>query len=154
MSRTNPTELEKKELLDKIMPILSPELRLLGSAREAYARIDKRENMYGGDGVVYLLQIFDDGELINNRIAAYMILPEKGTSAGFHTHGTRKEQELYVVVHGKGIYFEKENWEAPAKPIPIRKGSVTAIQGDGFHAVENSGDEPLIIFVITTNEPQ
>ena len=59
-----------------------------------------------------------------------------------------------MVVHGEGIYFEKESWEAPAKPTPIRKGSVTAIQGDGFHAVENSGDEPLIIFVITTNEPQ
>jgi hypothetical protein len=32
---------------------------------------DKRPNMYGGDGVVYLLQMFADAELVNNRIGAY-----------------------------------------------------------------------------------
>lgn len=109
--------------------------------------------MYGGNGVVYLLQMFEEAELVNNRIGAYMILPKKGTRAGFHTHGTRNEQELYIVIHGEGLYFVKENWESAINTVEIQKGSVTTIRGNGFHSVENSGNEPLNIFVITTNEP-
>ncbi|MCC5941789.1 MAG: cupin domain-containing protein [Balneolaceae bacterium] len=153
MSRTEPTDQEKKELLEKIEPFLTPHLHHFGSKRNTFAQIDEREKMYGGNGVVYLLQMFEEAELVNNRIGAYMILPEKGTSAGFHTHGTRNEQELYIVIHGEGLYFEKENWESGIKSVHIQKGSVTTIRGNGFHSVENSGNDPLIIFVITTNEP-
>ncbi len=153
MSRTEPTDKEKEELIEQIEPILTTEVHHFKSEPKSYARIDKRENMYGGEGVVYLLQLFNEGELANNRIGAYMILPEKGTSAGFHTHGTRNEEELYVVIHGEGNYFEKQNRDAPAVTVPIKKGSVTSVRGDGFHAVANTDSEPLIIFVITTNEP-
>jgi len=110
--------------------------------------------MYGGSWSIYLLQMFNKGELVNNRIGAYMILPERGDSVGLHTHGTRKEQELYVVVHGDGIYSEKDSEAGSLRSYNINKGSVTTIRGEGYHAVENSGNEPLMIFVITTNEPE
>jgi hypothetical protein len=48
--------------------------------------------MYGGDGVVYLLQMFANAELVNNRIGAYMMLPTSVTPLVSHpwfSKGTR-----------------------------------------------------------------
>ena len=153
MSRTEPTESEKSTLLELISPHIDPKVFQLGSDRTEVARFDKREKMYGGTGIVYLLQMFEKGELVNNRIGAFMILPANRDSAGFHTHGTRKEQEIYMVLHGKGEYLEKDNWESEERIYPIQKGNLTTVRGDAFHSVRNTGNEPLIIFVITTNEP-
>lgn len=97
MSRAELTQKEKQELNDLISTIINPKVYHYGSDRRDAVQYDKRKNMYGGQGIVYLLQMFDKGELVNNRIGAYMILPNKDVSAGFHTHGTRHEQELYVV---------------------------------------------------------
>lgn len=113
---------------------------------------DKRPNMYGGDGAVYLLQMFSSEELVNNRIGAYMILPTSQDSVGFHTHGPRKEQELYVVMEGHGEYLEKAHEDDTEKSFSIQKGNITTVRGQGFHAIKNIGNTPLIIFVITTNE--
>lgn len=116
-------------------------------------RVDKRENMYGGNGTVYMLQMFDQKELANNRLAAYMVLLHKGDESGFHTHNQRNEQELYVVVHGNGEYRERTGTEGAIRKKTLQKGDITAISSIGYHSVENTGDEPLIMFVITTNNP-
>ncbi|KZS40444.1 hypothetical protein AWE51_05700 [Aquimarina aggregata] len=121
------------------------------SPREAI-RYDKRPQMYGGEGVVYLLQMFAEGELVNNRIGAYMILPTSDDSIGFHTHGSRNEQEIYVILEGVGQYLEKDSWESPEKKHEVVKGNITTMMGKGFHGIKNIGESPLIIFVITTNE--
>lgn len=153
MSRTKLTEKEKQVLDELLRPIITPRVFHYGSDRTNVVRYDKRENMYGGDGIVYLLQMFDEGELVNNRIGAYMILPEKGVSAGFHTHGTRHEQELYVVMSGEGEYHEKDDRGSDARTYPLKRGNITTVKGDAFHSVTNTSDEALVIFVITTNEP-
>ena len=147
------TNAEKTSINKLVETFITPNVYHYGTPPRGVARYDKRENMYGGDGTVYLLQLFGDGELVNNRIGAYMILPGFGDSAGFHTHGTRSEQELYVVMSGEGEYYEKDRADAEPRTFKIIKGSVTTVQGDAHHAVSNTGDEPLIIFVITTNEP-
>ncbi|MBB6329232.1 oxalate decarboxylase/phosphoglucose isomerase-like protein (cupin superfamily) [Chryseobacterium sediminis] len=116
-------------------------------------RIDKRENMYGGKGTVYMLQMFDPKELANNRLAAYMVLLNKGDESGFHTHNQRNEQELYVVMHGAGEYRERTGIEGPTRKKILQKGDITAISSIGYHSIENMGDEPLIMFVITTYNP-
>lgn len=154
MSRTEPDKKEIEKLKQIISPFIAPVRHHLNSDITDVIRWDKREEMYGGDGVVYLLQMFGEEELVNNRIGAYMILPTSEDSCGYHTHGTRKEQELYVILNGHGCYYEKTDWDAEAKRYPLSKGSVTSVRGEAFHAVENTGDEPLIIFVITTNEPE
>lgn len=145
---------EEVVLINKLIsPYIKPRLIKINSDRSEPVSYDKRMNMYGGDGSVYLVQMFGEGELVNNRIGAYMILPGKGDSVGMHTHGTRKEEELYVVLRGTGIYYEQLESESDTKSYSINPGSVTAINGDGLHGVKNTGSEPLIIFVITTNEP-
>lgn len=145
----------EQELLDGLIsPFINPVVYHYGSDLTNVKRYDKRENMYGGEGTVYLLQMFEEAELVNNRIGAFMILPTSGDSCGFHTHGTRKEQEIYLVVNGEGIYLEKDNWESEVRSYSLEKGNLTTVRGEAFHAVKNKGDEPLIIFVITTNEPE
>ncbi len=119
----------------------------------SFTRIDKRESMYGGHGTVYMIQMFDQKELANNRLAAYMVLLNKGDESGFHTHNERNEQELYVVVHGTGEYRERMGKEEPIRKKMLQKGDITAIHSIGYHSIENTGQEPLIMFVITTNNP-
>ncbi len=116
-------------------------------------QLDKRENMYGGKGTVYMLQMFDQKDLAHNRLAAYMVLLNKGDESGFHTHNQRNEQELYVVIHGNGEYRERTGIEGPIRKKILQKGDITAISSIGYHSIENTGDEPLIMFVITTYNP-
>lgn len=144
---------EKRTIDELVEEYITPDVYHLGAEPRKVTRYDKREMMYGGSGTVFLMQLFQEGELVNNRIGAYMILPTCEDSAGFHTHGTRHEQELYVVMSGAGEYHEKEDAHSETRTYPIRKGSVTTVRGDAHHAVSNTGDKPLIIFVITTNEP-
>lgn len=132
---------------------LDPKRFHLGSIDNTARSYDKRPQMYGGEGTVYLLQMFGAGELVSNRIGAYMVLPTSEDSCGFHTHGTRHEQELYIIMHGEGEYHEKETTDSEARVIKLRKGNITSIKGDAYHAIKNVGKEPLIIFVITTYEP-
>jgi len=123
-----------------------------GENSRTVVSVDKRDQMYGGNGVVYLLQMFDADELINNRIGAYMVFLNKNDQAGFHTHGNRGEEEIYVVMHGEGEYSDKDGENGEIRTQKIVKGSITAINGNGFHSVKNTTNKPLIIFVITTNE--
>lgn len=152
--RTALTSEEKASLKKLLEPVLDPTVYHLGSKDHYIKRYDKREEMYGGEGTVYLLQMFEEDELVNNRIGAFMVLPTTGDSCGFHTHGTRNEQEIYLVMNGKGEYMEKDEWESQVQTYPINKGNLTTVRGDAFHAVKNTGDDPLVIFVITTNEPE
>ncbi|RXM53722.1 MULTISPECIES: cupin domain-containing protein [unclassified Chryseobacterium] len=124
-----------------------------GKDERSFTRIDKRENMYGGKGMVHMIQMFGQNELANNRLAAYMVLLNKGDESGFHTHNTRNEEELYVVVHGTGEYRERTGTEGSIRTKILQKGDITAISSIGYHSIENTGDEPLIMFVITTNNP-
>lgn len=116
-------------------------------------RIDKREKMYGGNGTVYMIQMFDQNELTNNRLGAYMVLLNLGDESGFHTHHEKNEEELYIVMHGTGEYRERTGIQGPERKKTLQKGDITAISSIGYHSIENTGDEPLIIFVITTNNP-
>ena len=153
MSRTDLTPDEKQAIDDLVQEHINPEVHHLGHPARTVTRYDKREEMYNGTGVVYLLQLFRPDELVNNRIAAYMVLPGPDDSAGFHTHGDRNEEELYVVIHGNGVYMEKDDANSDPRSIEIHAGSVTSVKGDALHAVRNTSEEPLIVFVITTNEP-
>lgn len=149
-----PLSPDEKQRLDALIDeVMDTTVHHYGAEARSAARYDKREEMYGGSGTTYLLQMFEDGELVHNRIGAYMVLPTAEDSVGFHTHGDRNEQEIYVVMHGRGTYLEKDSAEAEARRYPIEEGTITTIRGNAFHAVRNAGPEPLIVFVITTFEP-
>lgn len=147
-------ENEKKQVLETVSKYVDITLTPFGKPQRTVIDIEKRDPMYDGNGVVYMLSIFEKGELVNNRIRTYMVLLNKGDQAGFHEHGTKKEQELYVLVHGEGEYIEREGLDKITRKFNLKKGNVTSIQGDNnYHSIINTGDEPLIVFVVTTYQP-
>jgi mannose-6-phosphate isomerase-like protein (cupin superfamily) len=145
---------ENTKIIELISKYIDLSVTPFKKPERTVVRVDKRDPMYGGNGIVYLLQMFDEGELINNRIGAYMVFFNKGDEAGFHTHGSRNEEELYIVMHGQGDYSEKTKEAGIIRKKTITKGSITAMSGEGFHSLINTSDEPLIVFVITTNNPK
>lgn len=146
---------EKQQILDQVSQYIDLNVVPFGKPVNTVLDIEKRDPMYGGNGVVYMLSIFEKGALVNNRIGVYMVLLNKGDQAGFHEHGSKKEQEIYVIVHGEGSYTERVGEVDETRTLTLKKGNVTSIQGDNnYHSITNIGDEPLIVFVVTTYEPK
>ncbi|MFT3992916.1 MAG: cupin domain-containing protein [Dysgonomonas sp.] len=148
-------EQEKKQVIEAVSKYIDITLTPFGKPQRSVIDVEKRDPMYGGNGVVYMLSVFEKGELVNNRIATYMVLLNKGDQAGFHEHGTKKEQELYILVHGEGSYTERIGLDNETRTFHLKKGNITSINGDNnYHSITNTGDEPLIIFVVTTYEKE
>lgn len=146
---------EKQQILETISKYIDITLTPFGKPQRGVFDIEKRDPMYGGKGVVYMLSIFEKGDLVNNRIGTYMVLLNNGDQAGFHEHGSKKEQELYVIVHGEGEYVERIGEDNITRTFNLKKGNVTSILGsNNYHSITNTGNEPLIIFVVTTYEPK
>ncbi|MDE5418001.1 hypothetical protein L3049_08270 [Labilibaculum sp. DW002] len=144
--------LEANQVIEKVSQYIDLDVVPFGQDKRSVVRVDTRKPMYGGEGVVYLLQMFDVDELINNRIGCFMVFLNKNDQAGFHDHGPRNEEEVYVVMHGEGMYSDKAGVDGEVRETKITKGNITAVSKEGFHSVQNTSDEPLIIFVITTNK--
>lgn len=148
-----PTAKEAKIVIKAVSKYIDLTVTEVGNKTRTFVKIDKRCPMYGGNGIVYLLQMFDKEKLINNRIGAHMVFLHKHNSSGFHTHGPRNEQEIYVVLYGEGEYLDKVSKNGKVRKKIIKKGSITTVKKNGFHSVKNLTNKPLIIFVITTNAP-
>lgn len=148
-------EKENERILDILSNYIDLTVVPFGKPVRTVLEVEKRDPMYCGAGVVHMLTLFEKGELVNNRIGNYMVLMNKGDQAGFHEHGSRKEQEVYVIVNGQGEYIERTGEDNITRKMILKKGAVTAIHADNnYHSIINTGDEPLIIFVITTYEPK
>lgn len=146
-------ESEKQQIIDEVSKYIDLTLTPFGKPQRGVIDVEKRDPMYDGNGVVYMLSLFEKGELVNNRIGTYMVLMNNGDQAGFHEHGSKKEQELYIIVHGEGEYIERVGADDITRKFNLKKGNITATQGDGhYHSIINTGNEPLIIFVVTTYE--
>ena len=143
---------DANQVIDIVSKYIDLSVVPFGQDKRSVVRVDTRQPMYGGNGIVYLLQMFDADELINNRIGCFMVFLNKYDQAGFHNHGPRGEEEVYVVMHGEGEYSDKAGEDGKVRTHKITKGSITAVSNEGFHSVQNTTDEPLIIFVITTNK--
>jgi len=144
---------EKQHVLDTVLKYIDINVVPFNKPQNAVLDIEKRDPMYGGNGVVYMLSLFEKCDLVNNRIGVYMVLMNKGDQAGFHEHGSKNEQEIYVIVNGEGEYVERIGEDDVIRTLNLKKGNITSIQGENnYHSITNTGNEPLIIFVITTYE--
>lgn len=142
---------EKKQVIEAVSKYVDLSVVPFGKPVRTVLDVEKRDPMYDGNGVVYMLSLFEKGELVNNRIGVYMVLMNNGDQAGFHEHESKKEQELYVILNGQGEYIERVGLDNETRRMTLTKGNVTVIQGqDNYHSIINTGNEPLVIFVITT----
>lgn len=102
--------------------------------------ISRREEMRGGSGTVHIEHFWKADELKSNtRLFARLVLPP-GTSIGFHNH--EDEEEVFVVLKGKGLIDEGETSSEVLPGDTIRTGD-----GCG-HGVASVGDEALELLAV------
>ncbi|MBN2450127.1 MAG: cupin domain-containing protein [Lentisphaeria bacterium] len=110
--------------------------------RQGAYQAEVRERMRGGTGFVRIEHYWKQDELKGKtRLCARLIL-EPGASIGTHEHAD--EEEVYIVLRGRGRVLEAEG------PTEVGPGD-TVLTGDGAsHAVENIGSEPLemVAFIV------
>ena len=106
---------------------------------EAY-EVDIRENMRGGQGTVKIEHLWKKDELKGKtRLCARLTL-EPGCGIGFHEHVG--EEEVFYVISGQGRVQDGD------EAVAVGAGD-TILTGDGSgHAVEASGDEPLVMLAV------
>jgi mannose-6-phosphate isomerase-like protein (cupin superfamily) len=99
-----------------------------------------RANMRGGAGSVKLEPWFKPEAFgAKVRLCTRMTLAP-GASIGPHAHET--EDEIYLILSGRGRILENGEW------APIQTGDAILTGQGGSHAVENTGDEPLVIAAV------
>lgn len=109
-------------------------------ARNNELRTEFREQMRGGKGTVKLEHWFKPDDFgAKVRLCARLTL-EPGGSIGSHSHDT--EDEIYIVLSGKGRIQEKGEWR------DIHTGDAILTGKGGSHEVENTGTEPLVIAAV------
>lgn len=102
--------------------------------------LELRENMRGGNGTVRIKHIFKSDELKGKaRMMAEITLPEGG-SIGFHKHD--QEEEIFYFISGQG----KVDDQGTIKEV--KAGDAVLTGGGNGHAVENTGNQPLIFLAV------
>lgn len=101
---------------------------------------EERSNMRGGKGTITIEHWFKPDDFgAKVRLCCRMIIPP-GASLGTHIH--ENEDEVYIVLSGKGLIEENGEW------VPIAAGDSILTGHNGSHGVDNNSDEPLIIVAI------
>lgn len=94
-----------------------------------------REKMRGGNGNVELLHILEKDEMKGKvRLFAKVTL-NPGCSIGEHDHVD--EEEAYYILKGTGRVNDNGEYQT------VQAGDVILTGNGAFHALENTGDEPL-----------
>lgn len=96
---------------------------------------EKRDNMRGGNGFVNLFHIVSKENLPANTRLFSLVTLEKGCSIGKHEH--MGESEIYYILSGEGETDDNGTVRH------IIKGDCTICKSGEYHAISNTGDEPL-----------
>ena len=107
--------------------------------------VESRENMRGGKGVVDFRHFFTADEFTADvRLCTTMTVPP-GASVGSHRHAT--EDEIYIVTAGSGILDDGTG------RTRIEAGDAILTGNGESHAVENDGDEDLVVIAVIACYP-
>jgi mannose-6-phosphate isomerase-like protein (cupin superfamily) len=108
--------------------------------RKAEMKVEVRENMRGGDGMVTVREMFTPDEITApTRLCATLTL-DPGASIGVHQHNG--EDEVYVITAGRGVLDDGITQEEVAAGDAVLTGN-----GER-HSIRNSGDEPLEVIAV------
>jgi mannose-6-phosphate isomerase-like protein (cupin superfamily) len=102
--------------------------------------VELREKMRGGEGVVRIKNLFQPGDLKGKtRLVAEITIPVGG-SIGFHQHD--QEEEIFYFLSGRGRVKDQDEWKE------VNVGDALVTGGAKGHAVENTGNEPLVMMAV------
>jgi len=108
--------------------------------KSADMKEEVRENMRGGAGAVTIRHYFDKSEITaKTRLCSKLILPP-GAGIGTHTH--EGEDEIYLIVRGRGLLDDGKT------KTQVSVGDAVLTGKGESHAISNNGDEDLEIIAI------
>jgi len=102
--------------------------------RRNQMKVDRKEKMRGGDGVVTMVHMADPATMKNHRLVAEATIPP-GASIGEHDHVN--EIEYYIILEGEGIVVDD------GKDVKVGPGDVVATGDGASHSIRNEGSVPL-----------
>lgn len=103
-------------------------------------RMDKKDNMRGGNGTVLIQHVFEQSDLRGHARLVGKITIEPGNSIGLHEH--IEEEEIYYIMSGKGKVVDG------GKESIVGPGDAVLTGGGNSHSIENISDAPLEFFAI------
>jgi mannose-6-phosphate isomerase-like protein (cupin superfamily) len=107
--------------------------------RRGEMKVEDKERMRDGEGVVRLTHLVGGGTQKNARMFAEVTL-EPGCSIGYHRHDS--ETEYYFILSGTGTVNDD------GKEVQVQKGD-SVITGNGAsHGIKNTGTAPLILHAV------
>lgn len=104
-------------------------------------KIVKKENVFGGNGVILFEYLLNE-EQLNNMCRLYAkvtLMP--GSSLGYHEHNG--ESETYYILSGTGTYINTKKEETEVLP-----GDVTFTASGEGHGIINTGSEKLVLMAL------
>ena len=107
-------------------------------------KIEKKENVFGGNGPVFMEHLLDQEQLGGMCRLFNKVTLKPGSSLGYHVH--EGDSEAYYILSGEGTY--NNNGET-MKVVP---GDVTFTKNGEGHGISNDGTEPLIMIALVINE--
>lgn len=99
-----------------------------------------RPQMRGGKGQAQLTTLFAPEEITSSVRMCAQIRLQPGCSIGLHEHAT--EDEIYYLLQGTGVVMED------GKSYPVQAGDAVLTGNGESHAIENTGDEDLVLFAV------
>lgn len=108
-------------------------------------RVDKRENMRGGEGVIRFEHYFEKDEIkAPCRLCAKAVVPVGG-SIGLHQH--QNEDEVFIILKGRGLIDDGQTYR------DVGPGDAILTLGDGYHGLKNTGDTDLEFIAVVMTYP-
>lgn len=107
--------------------------------RRVDMKVERKEKMRGGDGVVTLTHLVDGSTMKNARLLAEATIPP-GASIGDHEHVS--ETEYYLVLSGTGIAVDD------GVEVPVGPGDVVVTGNGARHSIRNTGTVPLVFHAV------
>jgi len=108
-------------------------------ARRSDMRIELKEQMRGGEGVVSMRHIVEPSSMRNARLLAEATIPP-GASIGEHDHVS--ETEYYIILSGTGVVVDEGEERA------VGPGDVVVTGGGARHSIRNAGTVPLVFHAV------
>ena len=112
--------------------------------RNSEMKIDMRENMRGGDGIVKITNVLESGEYKGSARLLGVITLEPGCSIGCHVH--ENEEEIFYIINGTATYNDN------GKTEKLYPGDSCICLGGEKHSIanrENDGKVELFAAILT-----
>lgn len=108
-------------------------------------KIMKKENAFGGNGVVLMELLLDQEQLGGMCRLFNKVTLKPGCSLGYHVH--EGDSEAYYILSGEGTYLNNDK-----EAVTVVPGDVTFTKNGEGHGLSNDGTEPLVFIALVINE--